>query len=138
MNTIVITAKIDSEFVAKDDLVPFRCSPVSSCVAPLQTGASMGRRQGQHTRNGSLDPKCPSTRRLRMVRKDTRAPSEGIACAWMVADKAVGCTREFLTMWRSSRRLVCRGRPEPRLRVNDISRIHWSQHLFTTQSEWPN
>ncbi|GFX44167.1 hypothetical protein TNCV_4119631 [Trichonephila clavipes] len=34
-----------------------------------------------------------------------------------------------------SRRLVCRGRREPGLRVNDISRIHWSQHLLTTQSE---
>ncbi|GFY05398.1 uncharacterized protein TNCV_960941 [Trichonephila clavipes] len=34
-NTIVTTADIESGFVAKDDLVPFRCSPVSSCVAPL-------------------------------------------------------------------------------------------------------
>ncbi|GFT03023.1 uncharacterized protein TNCV_1361121 [Trichonephila clavipes] len=33
----------------KDDLVPFRCSPVSSCVVPLQMEASMGGRQGQHT-----------------------------------------------------------------------------------------
>ncbi|GFW20410.1 hypothetical protein TNCV_4546771 [Trichonephila clavipes] len=48
-NTIVITAEIESRFVAKDDLVPFRCSPVSSCAAPLQTEASMGGRQGQHT-----------------------------------------------------------------------------------------
>ncbi|GFX73960.1 uncharacterized protein TNCV_2954451, partial [Trichonephila clavipes] len=48
-NTIVITAEIESGFVAKDDLVPFRCSPVSSCAAPLQTEASMGGRQGQHT-----------------------------------------------------------------------------------------
>ncbi|GFW68349.1 uncharacterized protein TNCV_2263381 [Trichonephila clavipes] len=53
-NTTVITAEIESGFVAKDDLVPFlesgfvtkddlvpfRCSPVSSCVAPLQTEAS--------------------------------------------------------------------------------------------------
>ncbi|GFU59669.1 uncharacterized protein TNCV_3186371 [Trichonephila clavipes] len=46
--------------------------------------------------------------------------------------------RAFLTMWQSSRRLVCRGRPEPGLRVNDISRIRWSQHLLTTQSERPN
>ncbi|GFX18591.1 hypothetical protein TNCV_3310521 [Trichonephila clavipes] len=36
------------------------------------------------------------------------------------------------------RRLVCRGHPEPGLRVNVISRIHWSQHLLTTQSERPN
>jgi len=48
-NTIVITAEIESGFVAKDDLVPFRCSPVSSCAAKLQTEASMGGRQGQHT-----------------------------------------------------------------------------------------
>ncbi|GFY29479.1 uncharacterized protein TNCV_2626501 [Trichonephila clavipes] len=32
--TIVINAEIESGFVAKDDLVPFRCSPVSSCAAP--------------------------------------------------------------------------------------------------------
>ncbi|GFT25236.1 hypothetical protein TNCV_181081 [Trichonephila clavipes] len=48
-NTIVITAEIESGFVAKDDLVPFRCSPVSSCAAPLQTEASIGGGQGQHT-----------------------------------------------------------------------------------------
>ncbi|GFX49891.1 uncharacterized protein TNCV_1031421 [Trichonephila clavipes] len=41
-------------------------------------------------------------------------------------------------MWWSSRRLVCRGRPQPGLRVNRNSRIHWSQHLITTQSELPN
>ncbi|GFT68548.1 uncharacterized protein TNCV_248631 [Trichonephila clavipes] len=47
--TIFITAEIESTFVTKDDLVPFRCRPVSSCAAPLQTDASMGGRQGQHT-----------------------------------------------------------------------------------------
>ncbi|GFX87846.1 uncharacterized protein TNCV_4373111 [Trichonephila clavipes] len=46
MNTIIIPAEIESGFVAKDDLVPFRCSPVSSCAATLQTQASMGGRQG--------------------------------------------------------------------------------------------
>ncbi|GFX01095.1 uncharacterized protein TNCV_4580611 [Trichonephila clavipes] len=90
------------------------------------------------TRNGRHDPKCPSAMCLRIVRENTWAPSEGASSAWMVADEAVGCTRTFLTTWRSSRRLVCRGRPEPGLHVNDISRIHWSQHLLTTQSEWPN
>ncbi|GFS57031.1 uncharacterized protein TNCV_4238221 [Trichonephila clavipes] len=93
----------------------------------------MGTRQ-EHTRNGRHDPKCPSARRLHMVREDTGVPNEGATCAWMAADEAVGYTRTFLTMWRSSRRLVCRGRPEPGFRVNDISRIHWSQ-LLTTQSE---
>ncbi|GFT28234.1 uncharacterized protein TNCV_645721 [Trichonephila clavipes] len=86
-------------------------------------------------RNGCRDSKCSSTRHLRMVREDTGAPSEGATCAWMAADEAVSCTRAFLTMWRSSRQLVCRWRPEPGLRVNDISRIHSSQHLLTTQSE---
>ncbi|GFX17454.1 uncharacterized protein TNCV_1494681 [Trichonephila clavipes] len=69
-----------------------------------------------------------------MVREDTGAPSEGAICAWMAANEAVGCMRAFLKMWLSSRRLVCRGRLEPGLHVNDISR---SQHLITTQSECP-
>ncbi|GFX45179.1 uncharacterized protein TNCV_3432271 [Trichonephila clavipes] len=67
--------------------------------------------------------------------EDTGAPNEGSGCARMAADEAVGCTRAFITIWRSSRRPVCRGRPEPGLRVNDISRIHWSQYLLTTQSD---
>ncbi|GFU98788.1 hypothetical protein TNCV_1215041 [Trichonephila clavipes] len=37
---IVINAEIESGFVAKDRLVPFHCSPVSSFAAPLQTEAS--------------------------------------------------------------------------------------------------
>ncbi|GFU18893.1 uncharacterized protein TNCV_1086211 [Trichonephila clavipes] len=78
------------------------------------------------TRNDCLDPKCPS-RRIRIVREDTGVPNEGATCASMATDEAVSCSRAFLTMWRSSRRLVCRWRPEPGLRVNDISRIHWSQ-----------
>ncbi|GFW03540.1 uncharacterized protein TNCV_3020521 [Trichonephila clavipes] len=41
-NTNVITAEIESGFVTKDDLVPFRCSPVPSCAAPLQTEGSTG------------------------------------------------------------------------------------------------
>ncbi|GFV28287.1 hypothetical protein TNCV_2369581 [Trichonephila clavipes] len=45
---------------------------------------------------------------------------------------------DMITMWQSSRRLVCRGCPEPGLPVNDISRIHWSQHLLTTQSDSPS
>ncbi|GFT78080.1 uncharacterized protein TNCV_2820761 [Trichonephila clavipes] len=96
MNTIVNTAEIEPGFITKDDLVPFLCSPVSSCAAPFQTEASMGGRQG------CPDAKCPSARRLRMVREDTGKPSEGATCAWIVADEAVGCTRAFLTMWWSS------------------------------------
>ncbi|GFX20072.1 uncharacterized protein TNCV_1436321 [Trichonephila clavipes] len=48
------------------------------------------------TRNGRRDPKCPSTRRLRMIREDTGAPSEGATCARMAAHETVGCTRAFL------------------------------------------
>ncbi|GFX36941.1 uncharacterized protein TNCV_1174431 [Trichonephila clavipes] len=49
--------------------------------------------------NRLSDPKCPSARRLRMVREDTGAPSEDATCAWMAADEAIGCMRAFLTMW---------------------------------------
>ncbi|GFY20677.1 uncharacterized protein TNCV_1119111 [Trichonephila clavipes] len=63
------------------------------------------------TRNGCRDPKCPSARHLCIVREDTGVPNEGATCAWMVADETVGCTRALLTMWWSSRRLVCRERP---------------------------
>ncbi|GFY22838.1 uncharacterized protein TNCV_2180991 [Trichonephila clavipes] len=90
------------------------------------------------TRNGHHDPKCPKTRRLRMVREDTGAPNEGATCAWMSTDEAVFCTRAFLTMCQSSQRLDCRGYPQPGLRVNDIFRIYGSQRLLTTQSERPN
>ncbi|GFV67050.1 uncharacterized protein TNCV_357351 [Trichonephila clavipes] len=38
------------------------------------------------TRNGRRDPKCPSARRLRMVRENTGASSEGATLAWMAAD----------------------------------------------------
>ncbi|GFW30339.1 uncharacterized protein TNCV_3851101 [Trichonephila clavipes] len=90
------------------------------------------------TRNGHRNPKCPSSRHLRMVKEDSEAPSEGVTYEWMATDEAVGVMRPFLTMWWSSRRLVCRGRPESSLRVNDISQIYWSQQLLTKQSEWPN
>ncbi|GFY27083.1 uncharacterized protein TNCV_2067041 [Trichonephila clavipes] len=73
------------------------------------------------TRNRSRDPKFPSARCFRMVRDDTRAPSECATSDWMAADELVGCTRAFLTMWRSSRQLVCRGRPEPGLRPWQLS-----------------
>ncbi|GFW22465.1 uncharacterized protein TNCV_2169991 [Trichonephila clavipes] len=88
--------------------------------------------------NGCCDPKCLSARCLRMVREDTGAPNEGATCPWMATDGVVDCTRAFLTMWRSSRRLICRGCHGPGLRVNDISRIHWSQHFLTTHSERHN
>ncbi|GFW93316.1 uncharacterized protein TNCV_2604341 [Trichonephila clavipes] len=57
------------------------------------------------TRNGHHDPKCPSARRLRMVREDSGLPSEGVTCAWMATDETGGYTRAFLTIWWSSRRI---------------------------------
>ncbi|GFW51655.1 uncharacterized protein TNCV_4213311 [Trichonephila clavipes] len=90
------------------------------------------------TRNGRSDPKFPSARCLRMVREDTGDTSEGATCTWMVTDEAVGSTRAFLTMRRSSPRLVCQERPEPGLLVNDISRIHWSQYLLTHNQSGQN
>ncbi|GFV42302.1 transposable element Tc3 transposase [Trichonephila clavipes] len=78
------------------------------------------------------------SRRLRMVREDTGAPNKGANCARMAADEVVGYMRAFLMLWRPSRRLLICGRsPEPGLHVNDISRIHCSQHL-TRQSERRN
>ncbi|GFW09178.1 uncharacterized protein TNCV_2101321 [Trichonephila clavipes] len=48
------------------------------------------------TRNGRRDCKYPSTKCLRIVREVTGTPNENATCAWMSADKAVGCTRAFL------------------------------------------
>ncbi|GFX61395.1 uncharacterized protein TNCV_4894391 [Trichonephila clavipes] len=90
------------------------------------------------THNGCRDPKCPSARLFRTARENTGTPIEGATFAWMAADEAVGCMRAFFSMWWSSRRLVCRGRLEPDLRVNEVSRIHWSYDLLTTLSERPN
>ncbi|GFT83066.1 hypothetical protein TNCV_629011 [Trichonephila clavipes] len=44
-STLVIISEIETGFIAKDVLVPFHCSPVST----LQAEASMGRRKRQHT-----------------------------------------------------------------------------------------
>ncbi|GFU40045.1 uncharacterized protein TNCV_3348061 [Trichonephila clavipes] len=57
------------------------------------------------TRHGRRDRKCPSAKRLHIVRENTGASSEGATCAWMAADEAAGCTRAFITTWLSSRRL---------------------------------
>ncbi|GFW43033.1 uncharacterized protein TNCV_1474291 [Trichonephila clavipes] len=88
------------------------------------------------TSNGRRDPNVLQPRAFMWFEK-TQGILLKVLPVWMAAHEAVGCTRAFLTMWWS-RRLVCRGRPEPGLRVNDISRIHWSQHFLTTQSERPN
>ncbi|GFV35507.1 uncharacterized protein TNCV_3205381 [Trichonephila clavipes] len=93
-------------------------------------GFDGGRVKGS-TSNGRRDHKCPSARRLHMVREDTGALNEGATCAWPMEQLAV--RMHFLR---------CGGLlddwSEPGLPVNDISRIHWPQHLLTTQLERPN
>ncbi|GFX70128.1 hypothetical protein TNCV_4615661 [Trichonephila clavipes] len=81
-STIVITAEIESGFVAKDDLVPFRCSSVSSCAAPLHMEASMSGRQGQHTYCVIL------------------LTSEDTTCAWMAAIWLYSCiSYDMMIFW---------------------------------------
>ncbi|GFV73064.1 uncharacterized protein TNCV_299011 [Trichonephila clavipes] len=95
-NTIVITAEIESGFVSKDDLVPFRCT------VQLPRARHHSKRRLRwvgvkgSTRNGCRDPKYPSARRLRTVGEDRGAPSEGANCSWVAADEAAGCTLAFL------------------------------------------
>ncbi|GFU63458.1 uncharacterized protein TNCV_45041 [Trichonephila clavipes] len=54
------------------------------------------------TRYERRDPKCPSARRIPMLREDTGVPDEGATCAWIAADEAIGSTCAILTMWRPS------------------------------------
>ncbi|GFS99288.1 hypothetical protein TNCV_1601061 [Trichonephila clavipes] len=84
INTIVIIAEIESAFVTKDDLVPFRCSPGSPHAWLHSQRRHRWVCNKGSTCNGHHDPKCPSARRLYMARKDTGAPNEGATCAWMV------------------------------------------------------
>ncbi|GFV57624.1 hypothetical protein TNCV_2705691 [Trichonephila clavipes] len=95
---IVITAEIESGFVTKDDMVPFRCSRVAPRHRPLLKVLPV-----------------PGWRPM----KQLAARVHFLRCGGLLDDWCVECV------------------PEPGLRANDISRIHWSQHFFTTQSEWP-
>ncbi|GFX53358.1 uncharacterized protein TNCV_2945981 [Trichonephila clavipes] len=97
-NTIAITAEIDLDLSLKTNWFN------STAVQFPRTQHHSKRRRGWvgvkgSTRNGRRDPKCPSARRLRMVRENTRAPSEDATSALMAADEAVGCARAFLTIW---------------------------------------
>ncbi|GFX76344.1 hypothetical protein TNCV_593071 [Trichonephila clavipes] len=85
---------------------------------------------------GAAIPKCPSAfawleKTQRPLMKVLPVPGR-----WLMKQLAVRV--HFFTMWRFSQRLVRRGRPDPGLRGNDISRIHWSQQLIITQTERPN
>ncbi|GFS93819.1 DUF4817 domain-containing protein [Trichonephila clavipes] len=50
------------------------------------------RRQSCNSLAVHRDAKCPSAKRIRMIREDTGALSEGATCAWMAADETAGCT----------------------------------------------
>ncbi|GFW01003.1 uncharacterized protein TNCV_1762411 [Trichonephila clavipes] len=49
-------------------------------------------------RNWRRDLKCPSARRLRMVREDAGAPNKGATCAWIAGDEAVGIPYNVLAL----------------------------------------
>ncbi|GFW50774.1 uncharacterized protein TNCV_3590561 [Trichonephila clavipes] len=66
----MLRLNLDSRVVI-DDLVPFRCNPISSGVAPLQACQWVGVKRS--TRNGHRDPKCPSARHIRMVLDESRS-----------------------------------------------------------------
>ncbi|GFU55774.1 hypothetical protein TNCV_2380021 [Trichonephila clavipes] len=97
-NTIVITAGIESGFIAKR-----RHSSIPLQSSFLMRGTTLnGGVDGwvsRAARNGHRNPKCPSARRFIMVQEDTRAPSECATCTWMTPYEAVGYTRAFLAMW---------------------------------------
>ncbi|GFV18742.1 hypothetical protein TNCV_4756291 [Trichonephila clavipes] len=59
---------------AEDNLVPFRCSQLPSCMTPFQTEAQLGGCLWQH------DTRLPSARPLAMVRVNSRDRSEGSDC----------------------------------------------------------
>ncbi|GFY23269.1 uncharacterized protein TNCV_3939651 [Trichonephila clavipes] len=87
------------------------------------------------TRNGRRVNRCPSARRFAMIRKDTVVCSEGATCVWTVSNEAVGSSRACHKIRWPSRRLVCRGCPEPGRRVNEVSSVHWFQNLLAVKSE---
>ncbi|GFU41953.1 hypothetical protein TNCV_361011 [Trichonephila clavipes] len=103
-NTIVITAEIESGFVTKDDLAPFRCSPVSSCADTTLNGGVDGLASRAAHRNGRRDPQCPSARRFRIIRGRHRGLLKVVALSvpgWWPMKQLVVRLRAFLTMWRA-------------------------------------
>ncbi|GFY31591.1 hypothetical protein TNCV_4694351 [Trichonephila clavipes] len=79
-------------FVAEGDLVPFHCSPISSCATPLQMESRWLGTIGS-ARNGRHNTKYFSARCFTVVREDTGVHTEGAACVWTAANEAVGSTR---------------------------------------------
>ncbi|GFV50613.1 hypothetical protein TNCV_2212761 [Trichonephila clavipes] len=77
-NTIVITAEIESGFARRKrrpGSVPLQSSFLVSGTTPKRRRRWVSVKGS--TRNRRRDSKCPSVRRLRMVREDTGAPNEG-------------------------------------------------------------
>ncbi|GFV73404.1 uncharacterized protein TNCV_3389201 [Trichonephila clavipes] len=116
--------------------IPLQSSFLVRCTTP-NGGVDGWASRAAHVM-GAVIPNVLQPSAFVWFEKTQGAPSEGATCAWIAADEEVGCSRAFLMKWRSSQRLVCQGYPEPGLCVNNISRILWSQHLLTTQSQRPN
>ncbi|GFV75591.1 uncharacterized protein TNCV_2240401 [Trichonephila clavipes] len=94
-------------YILMESIEPIKC-PVSSCVAPLQTDASMGVGIKGGTRNMHREPKCYLFWRFRMVREDTGAPNESATCACMESNEAVSCTIvAAVAEWYRYRTVAC-------------------------------
>ncbi|GFS60806.1 hypothetical protein TNCV_2001931 [Trichonephila clavipes] len=78
------------------------------------------------TRNGHLDTRCPSARRLAVVQEYIRARREGAACVWTADNEAVGSTHACRMTFQSSQVSISQMPPEPGHRVTDLFFIHWS------------
>ncbi|GFW82691.1 uncharacterized protein TNCV_3492631 [Trichonephila clavipes] len=89
------------------------------------------------TRNGCHDTKISFGQAVCGGSRRHGAPSKGATCIWTAVNEAVGYTLYSLAIFVSYDVAVCRGRPEPGRLVNDVSSVHWFQHLLTVKSERP-
>ncbi|GFT01103.1 uncharacterized protein TNCV_4054921 [Trichonephila clavipes] len=84
-NIIVITAEIESGFVAKGDLVPFGTTP--------NGGFDGWASRAAHVMGAAI----PNVLQPGAFTWFEKTQGEGATCTWMAAVEAVGCTRAFLT-----------------------------------------
>ncbi|GFT50590.1 hypothetical protein TNCV_551801 [Trichonephila clavipes] len=79
-------------FVVEDELVQLRCSPIRHA-----RHHSKRRHQWMGvigtTLNGCRDTRCPSARRLEMVREDTWVLNKRAAYVWTAVNEAIGSKR---------------------------------------------
>ncbi|GFU46722.1 uncharacterized protein TNCV_1419771 [Trichonephila clavipes] len=90
------------------------------------------------TDNDCHYPKCPSARRLRMFEKTQELLMKVLPVPGGRPMKQLAISVHFVRCDGLLVHWSVEGCPEPGLRINDTSRIHWSQHLLTTQSKRPN